>query len=135
MKNSAWNWYGVKIIKQIIVEGEPDETLIDEFYEDDGKRQFEESLMLVRAQSFEHAYKVAENKAKKDDGFYPNIYGQQVAWQFVEAVDCFLILDELKSGAEVYSCFHTTSKETTTEDFLNLWFRNSDKGCRKARHL
>lgn len=55
MKNSAWYWYGVKIIKQLIVEGEPDEMLLDEFYEDDDKQQFEESLMLVRAQSFEHA--------------------------------------------------------------------------------
>jgi hypothetical protein len=63
MKNGTWNWYGVKIIKQIVVEGEPDETLPDEFYEDDGKQQFEESLMLVRAQSFEHAYKVSETNA------------------------------------------------------------------------
>ncbi len=135
MKNSTWNWYGVKIIKQIIVEGEPDETLLDEFYEDDGKQWFEESLILVRAQSFEHAYKIAEIKARKDNDFYPNKYGQQVAWKFVEAVDCFLILDELKSGAEVYSCFHTTAKDRTAEDFLNLWFNNSEEGCHKARHL
>jgi hypothetical protein len=62
-KRSSWDWYGVKIIKQIIVEGEPDEKLIDEFYDDDGKQHFEETLMLVRAQSFDHAYKIAENKA------------------------------------------------------------------------
>lgn len=131
----TWNWYGVKIIKQILVEGEPDKMLLDEFYEDDGKQDYEESLMLVRAQSFEHAYKVSEEKAKKDNDFYPNMYGQQVAWKFVEAVDCFLILDELKSGAEVYSCFHTTAKGMTTDEFLNLWFNNSDNGCHKARHM
>lgn len=135
MKNSTWYWYGVKIIKQLIIEGEPDEALLDEFYEDDSEQQFEESLMLVRAQSFEHAYKIAEKKAKKDSDFYSNIYGQQVAWKLVEAVDCFLILDELKSGTEVYSCFHSAAREVTTEDFLNLRFSNPNKGCHKARHL
>lgn len=135
MKNSTWNWYGVKIIKQIIVEGEPDETLLDEFYEDNGRQQFEESIILVRAQSFKHAYKAAEEKAKKGNDFYPNIYGQQVAWKFVEAVDCFLILDELKSGAEVYSCFHSAIKDISAEEFLNLWFNNSEEGCHRVRHI
>jgi hypothetical protein len=32
---SYWGFYGVRIIKQIIVSGEPDSNLIDEFYNDD----------------------------------------------------------------------------------------------------
>ena len=59
-KTSSWNWYGVKIIKEIIVKGEPDINLIDEFYEDNNEKYYEESLLLVKAQSFEHAYKIAE---------------------------------------------------------------------------
>ena len=130
---SNWEFYGVKIIKQIIVEGEPDPTLVDEFYDNDDKQHFEESIMLIRAQSFAHAYKIAEKKAKKDEQPYSNIYGQKVVWKFIEAVDCFSILDELKSGAEVYSCFHTTNKNETANEFIEKWFAPVN-GCRKARH-
>lgn len=133
-KQSKWDWYGVKIIKQIVIKGEPNEKLIDEFY-DDSKQHFEETIMLVRAQSFDHAYKIAESKATKDNGFYLNIYRQQVAWKFIAAVDCFLILDELKTGAELYSCFHFTAKDTTTKEFLDKWFNSTENGCRMVRHL
>lgn len=107
-KNSAWNWYGVKIIKQIIVEGEPDKDLIDEFYTNDDEKLFEESIMIVRAQSFDHAYKIAETNANKATNRYLNVYNQQVTWKLIKAVDCFRIYNEIKSGAEVYSCFHDT---------------------------
>ena len=130
---SNWDFYGVRIIKQIIVEGEPDPTLVDEFYEDNDEQHFEESIVLIRAQSYEHAYKIAEKKAIKDEAPYPNKYGQKVVWKFIEAVDCFIILDELKSGAEVYSCFHITRKNETANEFIKKWFSPSDR-CRKARH-
>ncbi|HAN21561.1 MAG: hypothetical protein A2Y15_09585 [Clostridiales bacterium GWF2_36_10] len=135
MNKNNWQWYGVKIIKEIIVVDEPDKNLIDEFYEEDDKHHYEESLLLIKAPSFDHAYKIAEKATKKDNDFYPNIYGQQVAWKFIKAVDCFLILDKLKSSAEVYSCFHTSDKDTSTDEFLNTRFKSSDEGCRKARHL
>ena len=59
---SSWNYFGVRIIKQIIVEGDPDPPRLDEYYEDDGKQMFEENLMLVHAQSADHAYKIAEKR-------------------------------------------------------------------------
>ena len=133
MKNkSNWYYYGVKIIKQIIVEGEPDLNLIDEFYNDDEEQLFEESIMLVHAQSENHAYKIAESKATKrwENEFHPNMYGQQVAWKFIKAVDCFLIVDKLKSGAEVYSCFHVTQKDITANQFIEKWFNRSNE-CKK----
>ena len=120
MKNkSNWNYYGVKIIKQIIVSGEADLDLVDENFLCDQKQHFEESLMLVRAQSTEHAYKIAEKKSKIEVP-YQNIYGQQVVWKFIKAVDCFLILDELISGSEMYSCLHST--DDNVDVFLNKWF-------------
>ena len=135
LKNkSSWCFYGVKIIKQIIVEGEPDSNLIDEFFGNDNEQHFEESLLIVRAQSFEHAYKIAEKKAMENEEPYPNMYGQQVVWKFIEAVDCFEILDELKSGAEVYSCFHVTQKSESANEFIEKWF-HCPNGCRKARRL
>jgi len=108
---SSWDYYAVRIIKQIIVEGKPDPKRIDEYYDDDDRQSFEESIVLVHAQSSEHAYKIAEKKATQDENPYPNMYGQQVLWKFIKAVDCFLILDELKSGAEIYSCFHNYKQE------------------------
>ena len=123
LKNkSNWNFYGVKIIKQIIVEGEPDPNLIDEFYDDDNEQSFEESIMLVRTQSYEHAYKIAEKKTMEHEIPYENKYGQKVLWKFIKAVDCYLILDELVSGAEVYSCFHITHNNETANDFIEKWF-------------
>jgi len=131
-RKSRWDFYGVKIIKQIIVDGEANQNLVDEFYDDDGKQNFEESVMLVRAQSCNHAYKIARQKAAKSDVPYPNAYGQQVTWKFIKAVDCFLILDKLVSGAEVYSCLHTTDINETAENFVDKWFtptenKDSDK--------
>ena len=120
---TSWNWYSVKLIKQLIIEGEPDKRLVDEFYIDDDEQTFEEILMLVKARSYEHAYKIAENKAKKDEEFFPNMYGQQAAWKLIKAVDCFLILDKLKSGIELFSCYHTTKENMTAEEFLNKYFK------------
>lgn len=132
IKRSAWNWSGVKIIKQIVVHGEPAENLIDEYYKNDDVRHFEETIVLIRAQSFDHAYKIAEANAKRDNEPYPNIYGQMVFWKFIDAVDCFLIGDEIKSKTEVYSCFYTA--ETSTEHFMEKYYKD-ESGCRIARHL
>jgi len=127
MKSSNWNYYSVKIIKQIMVLGKPDPDLIDEFYGDDGKQHFEESLMLVHAQSPEHAYKIAQKIAIKDEKPYPNKYGEQVIWKFIKAVDCYMILDKLTSGTELYSCLHTVDKYESAIDFIDKWFRRSDE--------
>ena len=123
---SSWNYFGVKIIKQIIVEGEPDPALIDAFYDDDDEQFFEESMLLIRAQSSEHACKLAKKKATEHEQPRPNPYGQQVLWKYIDTVDCFEMLDELKSGAEVYSCFHVTKKEESAQAFIKKWFNSSD---------
>lgn len=81
--------------------------------------------MLVNAQSSEHAYKIAKSKAIEFDESYQNPYGQQVHWKFIKAVDCYLILDELKSGTEIYSCLHNTDKDETADEFINKWFGQS----------
>lgn len=102
MKGNSWNWYGVKIIKKLTIKGQPKEELINEDY-DDTIQNFEESIVVVRAQSFEHAYKIAEKGAVKYEEPYYNIYGQEVSWDIVGAVDCFFIYDDLKTNTEIYS--------------------------------
>ena len=133
---SSWNYYGVKIIKQLIVksEGNPNNNQMDEYSFDNDKQDFEEVIILVHAQSFDHAYEVAEKKAAKHEKSYLNIYNQQVVWKVIAAIDCFLICDELRSGTEIYSCFHTANKNENAKDFIKNQFHASE-GCRKGRQL
>ena len=51
---------------------------------------------------------------------YLNIYGQTVSWKFIEVVDRFVILDQLITGAELYSCFHVTPKNETADEFIGV---------------
>lgn len=118
--NKNWNWYGVKIIKQIVVECEPDKNFVNNSYE---KQSFEESVLLIKARSCSHACKKTEIKAKKDNDFYFNADGQRVTWWFIKVIDCYLILDGLQSGAELYSCIHTTDKNMTADEFLEKYFK------------
>lgn len=78
-KKEHLDWYDVKIIKQIIIKGEPNPKLVDESFDDDGKQNFVESVMLIRAQSFNHAYKLAKKEQKRAMNFIPVYMGQQVA--------------------------------------------------------
>ena len=98
---SYWDYYGVKIIKQLIVEGEPDPAIIDEYYDDDGKHLFEGSVVLIHAQPFEHALKIAEKKAIKDEKSGSNGYGQIATWKLIKVVDCSLIIDEMDVTPEI----------------------------------
>ena len=141
-KRSSWSWYGVKIIKQIVVSGEPDVNLIKAAekrgldYVEDSKQEFEELIILVKAQSFDHAYKTAEKITNNDNEKYLNIYGQEVEWKFIDAVDCFNLFDNiLRTGTEFYSCIHSTDKETSPEEFIAKWFCTEDSCRRKGRHL
>ena len=55
-------------------------------------KTYEESIMLVKAQSFDHAYKIAENRAKKYENEYTNPYGELVSHKmFLAAIHGFLI--------------------------------------------
>lgn len=54
MSRSVWQYYGVRIIYQAVITGNPLPEPIDEDYTDTHSF-FEESIMLVHAQSFDHA--------------------------------------------------------------------------------
>ncbi|AZQ63937.1 DUF4288 domain-containing protein [Flammeovirga pectinis] len=102
--------YGVKNIYRFSVEGEPDKTLIDSNYEKN-YQAFEESIMLVIADSFERAYEIAELKAKKAEDTYTNCYGQTVKYRFIDSIDCYSISEnELEDGMELYSNIVSLSK-------------------------
>jgi len=122
MSKKKWNWYAVKLIYESTVSGEPNQSKIDKNYEDKLKC-YEESIMLVKAQSFDHAFKIAEERAIKDEDTHENPYDQTVNHRFVEAINCYWLFDDvLKTGVELYSRFINVPIETDTEEFLDTYY-------------
>jgi len=120
MKQSKWEWYGVKILYECIISGEP--SVIDENYTDYYKT-YEESIIVVRAQSFAQAYKIAERKAIKEEHSYLNTYDQLVEWKYVDAIDCFNLFDDpIKPGSEVYSRFLRVPATIPTKEVIDNFY-------------
>jgi hypothetical protein len=123
-KNRAtkWQWFSVKLIFENIISGKPEPDTIDNNYANNYKT-YEESLVLIKAQSFDHAYKIAEKKAREMEMNYTNPYGELINYKFVEAIDCFSINEEtLCTGVEIYSRFLTVPKPSDTDDFIDKYY-------------
>jgi len=120
-KQNTWEWYSVKLIFENIISGEPKLDTIDKNYTNRYKT-YEESIMLVKAQSFDHAYKIAENRAKKYENEYTNPYGELVHHKFLEAIHCFLIIDELTTETELYWRTLRVDKNMDKDDFFNSYY-------------
>ena len=109
-------WYSVKLLYRFTVTGEPDD--LDEYYSDD-KEIFEETVMLVLADSFEDAYKKAEETARARSDSFVNRYDQQVKYKFAESLDCYCLGDSITDGTEVYSAIKGAPKGTTTDLYID----------------
>ena len=124
-KKSSWVWYAVKLLFESIIAGEPDKDTIDENFSDKFKL-YEEQIVVVKAQSFDHAYKLAEILAKKNEITYKNPYYQTVEQKFVDSLNCFWLFDdEIKSGTEVYSRLFKEPIDTETNTFIEKYFPES----------
>lgn len=112
-------WYGIKVLYKYLIVGKPNIEKIDENYEE--HQIFEESILLIKAQSFAQAYKIAEKKAKECEDSYTNVYDQTVNFQLIESLDAFLLCeeDEFPSGTEVYSRFLHIPKEESLANVLS----------------
>lgn len=117
MAKSAWQYYAVKLIYQAVIIGEPIPERIDECYSNT-HTFFEESIVLVHAQSFEHAYSIAERKARANERTHTNPYGQTVMWKLIDAIDCYWIDDKISNGIELYSSFTPKEKGITPSEYL-----------------
>lgn len=119
---SSWKWYSVKILYESTITGEPNKDKIDENYTDEYKI-YEESIILIKAQSFDHAYKLAEKKAIAQELDYYNPYDQLVQVKFVRSLDCFELFDnELGSGTELYSRLIHTPKDIQPDEIVRSYF-------------
>jgi len=118
----VWKWYGVKVLYKHLVSGEPNREKIDKNYNE--HQIFEESILLIKAQSFDQAYELAEREAKGREDSYTNVYDQLIEFKFIESLDAFELFEDegLQSGTEVYSRFVHTSKEEKLNDFLTRYY-------------
>ena len=127
-KATPWEWYSVKLLFESIISGEPDNEVIDENYCDTAKL-YEEKVLLVRAQSFDHAYRVAERSGKTQEMTYNNHYNQTVHCCFVRALDCCRLFDSrIKSGTEVYFRLYRMPVDKKTDDVIESLYPETLQG-------
>lgn len=84
--------YGIKMIFQFLIENE-------------SRILYVESIRLFHANSFDNAFKKAENYAVTLYDEYTNIYGQKVTYKLLDTVESFLMHEEIsfEDGAEIFS--------------------------------
>lgn len=115
---SSWRWYAVKLLLVSTISGEPNKDKMDEHY-DNKYKLYEERIIVVKAQSSEHAYKKADEVAKQDEMEYCNPYGQLVKCKFVDSLNCQRLFDDdIKSGTEIYSRLFKVPVEVDTEKVI-----------------
>ena len=120
-RKSNWEWYAVKLLFESTISGEPNKDKIDEHY-DNKFKLYEEQIIVVRAQSFDHAYKKAEVEAKKNEMEYNNPYDQLVQCKFVDSLNCQRLFDkEIKSGTEIYSRLFKVPIEEKTNKVIETY--------------
>lgn len=114
-------WYSVKLIYQFIVTGEPDD--VDSFYSEE-QDIFEESIILVKADSFDEAYIKAEKYGKENEEIYTNRYHQTVSYQFVDSLDCYCLGADIEDETQVYSSIRAVGKGTGAERYIDDMLKN-----------
>ncbi|WP_169907772.1 DUF4288 domain-containing protein [Priestia abyssalis] len=120
--SKEWEWYAVKLLHECNISGTPSPETIDKNYSNTHKT-YEESIILVKAPSFDQAYVTAEKEAKEAEVDYLNPYDEMVEWKFVESLDCFKLLDEkLQSSTELYSRYLRVPKDISKEKVISHYY-------------
>lgn len=121
VKKSSWEWYAVKLLFVSTISGEPNKDKIDVHY-DNKFKMYEEQIVVVKAQSHEHAYKKADKVAKQSEMEYYNPYDQLVQCKLVDSLNCQRLFDdEIKSGTEIYSRLLKVPTEMETEKVIETY--------------
>ncbi|PGM53855.1 DUF4288 domain-containing protein [Bacillus sp. AFS053548] len=120
--SNEWEWYAVKVLYESIHSGNPSPEKIDEDYYDKFK-MYEESIVLFKARSLDHANSIAERNAIKSEHSYKNMYDEVVNWKFVEIIDCYnLIDDKIRPGTEIYSRFLKVPTGIPTKKIISHYY-------------
>lgn len=93
MKTKEMDIYSVKLVYKYVVHSQKPQVL------------YEEQILRIKAESFEDAYKKADEYAASYIDKYTNINGDTVEISLYKAVDCFMCFEEDNGIQEVYSGF------------------------------
>lgn len=125
IRKTSLKWFAVKLLFESVISGEPSPDTIDDNYSRDFKN-FEQSIILIKAQSFDQAYKIAAKKAKDAEIVYQNPYEETVNCQLIKALDAFeLFDDDLISGTELYSRFIRVPKGVENDEVISKYYPES----------
>lgn len=121
-KKSKWEWYAVKMLFENIIFGEPNPDKLDANYNSESKI-YMERIVLVRAQSKEHAFRIADSNAGKYEREYNNRYDQLIICKFIALIDCFHVEQgQIRTGTDVYSRFISAPLQEKTENIIKTLF-------------
>ncbi|MED0947582.1 DUF4288 domain-containing protein [Bacillus mobilis] len=115
--------YAVKLLFESVHSGEPNPTKMDEHYEEHHDTLFEESIILVKANSLEEAYKLGEKIAMQSEDTYDNMYDEQVKWTFRKVLHVFELDDTpFETGKELYARFLHVKKNETVDTVVPKYY-------------
>jgi len=100
------NWYITKIVFNISAEG------------GSNKKQFDEQLRLVVAESKEEAFLKARTIGLSEEDTFYNDKNKLVKWEFINVSEV-LPLKNLEDGIELYSRIHETEEGSTYINFIH----------------
>jgi hypothetical protein len=88
-------WFGVSLLFKSVHNGQPEDDAL-----------WEDSIVLIRAQSRDEAQKQAEALGKGEEHEYVSASGDLVKWTFQGVESIHEILDDtLENGTEIFSRF------------------------------
>ncbi|WP_439874296.1 DUF4288 domain-containing protein [Bacillus mycoides] len=117
------NTYAVKLLLESIHSGEPDPTKMDEHYEENHDTLFEESIILVKANSIAEAHELGEKIAIHSEESYDNMYGERVTWKFRKVLHVFELNDtSFETGTELYARFLHVKKNETIDTVVKAYY-------------
>ena len=100
------NWYITKIVFNISAEGSSN------------KKQFDEQLRLVVAESKEEAFLKARTIGLNEEDTFYNDKMKEVKWEFVNVSE-IIPVNKLEDGTELYSRIHETAEATKYIHFVH----------------
>ncbi|MFB5251225.1 DUF4288 domain-containing protein [Bacillus cereus] len=115
--------YAVKLLFESVHSGEPNPSKIDEHYEENHDTLFEESIILVKANSLEDAHELGEKIALQSEDTYDNMYDVQVTWKFRKVLHVFELNDtSFETGTELYARFLHVKKNETVDTVVKQYY-------------
>ncbi|CAM3951152.1 DUF4288 domain-containing protein [Bacillus wiedmannii] len=117
------NMYAVKLLFESVHSGEPDPTKVDEHYEENHDTLFEESIILVKANSIEEAHELGEKIAILSEESYDNMYDEQVTCTFRKVLHVFELDDTpFETGKELYARFLHVKKTEKVNTVVKAYY-------------